>query len=865
MNLRPTLLAATLVAGAFQPFGPRPAEAQDDVELLGRIHGTTPPAAYYARKAADATAFTFGRVWRARNPSIQVMSTGQVPGELPRFRFMESGLRVGVAAAPGAQPEPQGVFGPPSGVVQGTFRFPLILTYFADTPLPSYTRANVQQEFFDGPNSRYKTIPEFYDEISGGRVDLRGETFPWVQSTLTRAEAAGSNDGLGGDARVGELIVETLASLDDGSVDWGRYDNDGPDGVPNSGDDDGFVDILTVMHSEWGAECSGGGGGVRIWSHKWRLRDGWGTPFVTQTPAAGGGLIQVDDYAIQPVQACEGGSINRIGVLAHELGHGFGLPDLYATGGARHGGIGEWGLMGSGAWGCRGSGAERPCSMTAWSKAVLGWVDVVTLAPGQDLGDLTIAPVQTSGTVYRADAADGSGEYFLLENRQRIGFDEDLHAPGLLIWQIDPLWIASRWPSNGVNTTPSHMGVWLRQADGRNDLGATTGGNRGDDGDPFPGSSGNTAFHVATVPSARTFVGTASGLTLLDIEVTGNDAIAHALTQLQTISLSVEASLGDEVLLVDGAEVPTDGHSFSSAPFQEHLITARGGEGIGGRRTGFVEWVDAPGEPRDRVWITGLEDADLVARFGHPETLLQLTVTGGAFGVAPGEVTLTPVVPAESDGWWFREGTEVTLIAEPATGFAFTGWSGDAEGQPNPALIEMDEPRDLGAEFDLTYGVSDRSYPALVGGRPVQVTLVAEDGSAPIAWRLEGGSLPEGVTLRGDGVLLGTPLEDGSFVVQVWATDSRGLSAGAAIVLDVVPPSLPATDFVGPLLGNGSNLTTLEEAYLDTSGNRNDVYDLGDFRAFFVRHPGFFESGVPSAAPVAFELPVIRFRRGVEP
>ena len=130
---------------------------------------------------------------------------------------------------------------------------------------------------------------------------------------------------------------------------------------------------------------------------------------------------------------------------------------------------------------------------------------------------------------------------------------------------------------------------------------------------------------------------------------------------------------------------------------------------------------------------------------------------------------------------------------------------------------------------------------------------------------MEGGSLPEGVTLRGDGVLLGTPLEDGSFVVQVWATDARGLSAGAALVLEVVPPSLPVTDFVGPLLGNGSNLTALEEAYLDASGNRNDVYDLGDFRAFFVRNPGFFENGVAAAAPVTLELPLIRFRQGADP
>jgi len=855
MNPRPILLAAVILAGACLAFGPRPAGAQDDVEWLGRIHGTTPPAGYYATKATDSTAFTFGRAWKARNPSLRVMSTGQVPGAPPRFRFMESGLRVG------AETVPQGVLGPPEGVVEGTFRFPLILVYFADTPVPAYSQPFVQQEFFDGPNGRYKTIPEFYAEISGGRVDLRGETFPWQQSILTRAEAVGSNDGLGGgDSRVGELIVETLASLDDGSVDWGRYDNDGPDGVPNSGDDDGFVDILAVMHSEWGAECSGGGGGVRIWSHKWRLEGAWGDPFVTTTPAAGGGFIRVDDYAIQPVQACQGGAVNQIGVLAHELGHGFGLPDLYATSGG-HAGIGEWGLMGSGAWGCRGNGPERPCGMSAWSKAVLGWVAVVTLPPGLDYGNLVIEPVETTGTVYRMNVADGSGEYFLLENRQRIGFDEDLHAPGLLIWQIDSDWVAKRWASNSVNSMASHMGVWLRQADGHNDLASTKSGNRGDAGDPFPGSSGNTAFHVGTVPEARTFGGAPSGLTLVGIAITGSDATARTLTRFQTVSVSVESSLGEEVLLVDGAEVPLSGYSFSSVPFEEHVITAHGGEGLNGRRTGFAEWVDAPGEPSQRAWVTGLEDADLVARFGNPETRLRLTLTGGAFGVAPGVVTLTPTVSAEPDGWWYPEGTEVALWAEPSIGFDFARWSGAATGQPNPALVQMDAPRDLGVEFDLTYGVSQEGYPALVAGRPAELALLAQDGVAPIEWRLEGGSLPEGLTLREDGVVLGAPLEDGSFIVQVWATDARGLDAGAALVLEVVPPPLPAADLVQPLLGMGEPLSTLEEEYLDASGNRNGVYDLGDFRAFYVRHPGFFENAVALASPAMIELPVVRFRK----
>ena len=53
--------------------------------------------------------------------------------------------------------------------------------------------------------------------------------------------------------------------------------------------------------------------------------------------------------------------------------------------------------------------------MTAWSKEVLGWANVTTLAPDAALGVLTLDAVETSGDVIRIDAMDGSGDYLLLE------------------------------------------------------------------------------------------------------------------------------------------------------------------------------------------------------------------------------------------------------------------------------------------------------------------------------------------------------------------------------------------------------------------------------------------------------------------
>jgi hypothetical protein len=41
-------------------------------------------------------------------------------------------------------------------------------------------------------------------------------------------------------------VQEVLQQADD-SLDFRLYDNDGPDGVPDSGDDDGVVDYLFIL------------------------------------------------------------------------------------------------------------------------------------------------------------------------------------------------------------------------------------------------------------------------------------------------------------------------------------------------------------------------------------------------------------------------------------------------------------------------------------------------------------------------------------------------------------------------------------------------------------------------------------------
>src|SRR5688500_5089354 len=128
------------IACAFLLAASTPALHAQDVEMLGRIHGTRPPQAYYDLKARDAGAFEFERAWARRG-------LGGQPGGIGTGRpalILDSATPAGSA--------PMASLGQRAGSVRGTFRFPLILGLFSDSPAPTFAREEIQREFFDGPN-----------------------------------------------------------------------------------------------------------------------------------------------------------------------------------------------------------------------------------------------------------------------------------------------------------------------------------------------------------------------------------------------------------------------------------------------------------------------------------------------------------------------------------------------------------------------------------------------------------------------------------------------------------------------------------------------------------------------------------------
>jgi hypothetical protein len=168
----------------------------------------------------------------------------------------------------------------PAGVrVHGTSRILVVPARFADGPVSPLSASDIAVQLFGGANGG--ALGRTFHLASGGSFTLRGEVTDWVTTTITRE--ATSKPGTITESGAGDHVFVALQSVD-ARVDFGRYDNDGPDGQPNSGDDDGVVDGgVVILHSEPNIYCDASGRGTHPHAiTKWRPN---GARFQTQDAA----------------------------------------------------------------------------------------------------------------------------------------------------------------------------------------------------------------------------------------------------------------------------------------------------------------------------------------------------------------------------------------------------------------------------------------------------------------------------------------------------------------------------------------------------------------------------------------------------
>ncbi|MBA8792418.1 immune inhibitor A [Friedmanniella endophytica] len=392
--------------------------------------------------------------------------------------------------------------------LRGTVRVAVVLVDFSDHAMTQTTQ-HFSDLFFSTGVLPHGSVREYYQEVTNGLVTLDGTVVgPYrMPQTLAWYAANGSGIGLNSTPFRSPQLARDAAAAADPAINFAPYDNDG----------NGYVDAFIVVHAGSGAEVTGSLND--IWSHKSTLSSVYNADGT-----------RIYGYLTIPEDA-------RIGVSAHELGHLlFGFPDLYDTDYSSEG-IGNWCLMAGGSW---NGGGDVPAHPSAWCKANQGWASVTNVTTN---GTITVPAIETGHTMFRLwqNGASGS-EYFLLENRQQTGYDADLPGSGLLLWHVDE--------NQPGNTDENHYKVGLLQADGRRDLELDH--NRGDAGDPFPGSANTTAVNDSTSPNTRSYAGASTSVTVSHISASGPSMTADVTVRTKSVIKDIKD------VRKDGKEISKD-------------------------------------------------------------------------------------------------------------------------------------------------------------------------------------------------------------------------------------------------------------------------------------------------------------------
>lgn len=556
----------------------------------------------------------------------------------------ESLRRDGFAGVPAER-----AFHLPTGPLPETYRYQLLvlLVEFRDQRADQRNNApaEIHQRIF-GPDST--SLASYWRRASGGRFDLAGQVTRWVRLDSTYAYYASEGAGNSGNGldpfayphNAQRLVEEAVGQIVE-DYRWSEFDNN----------DDGLIDGVLVIHAGPGLEedpTASGSERTTFLAHQYHTS--------YEVPARG---LRVYDYALASEQA-------GLGPLAHEFGHLLGLVDLYQTGGfaGSNGpwGLGDWSLMGTGA--LLGGGA-RPAGLDGVSRLQLGFVTADTLVPGSILEPREVSPDDAGRIVVPV----GPGpEYFLIEARRRRADDSLLPGEGLLVYHADF--------RSQTNSAPARYRVGLIQADGRNDLG-TVGGNRGDGGDPFPGTAGRVEFGSSTTPSSRSNDGADTGLRIEAIGAAEGGGIAFRLARTRPVHLEVTGVAATEV----------NGNGDGLIEPGEHALVSTGlcnnGTEAMIARTGSVIVGRGPDTLRVLPVLTTPADGTIGARNCAPApwtTLLFLAPTETPRDAIRAELR------AISDGGGAPDGARLLIPLRPGRPRAFDFPAGDSDWTaPGPA------------------------------------------------------------------------------------------------------------------------------------------------------------------------------------
>ncbi|MGH7591485.1 MAG: InlB B-repeat-containing protein, partial [Gemmatimonadales bacterium] len=291
--------------------------------------------------------------------------------------------------------------------------------------------------------------------------------------------------------------------------------------------------------------------------------------------------------------------------------------------------------------------------------------------------------------------------FYLIENREPLNSDSGMTSgllsagtkkgPGLLVFHVDQTIMNAGMANNDVNSQAAHGGneaLELLQADGLNQLRTPGGGNRGDAGDPYPGTSNNRTIGYTTNPNLILHSGALAGFKVDSIyQVTPDGPVTFRFIKAAPwLVTSNQAALSAKVI-VNGDTATTYREIFVTSDTVHLSVPDSQLVSAGRVRLLFSSWSDA-----------GARSHAVVAGSGPDTLTVLMTPQYQARALINGSGTVDGPVGDTTTAGVFSTDT-VTLTATPTGGATFLGWKGDTTTTNATLALPMTRPYRVLAAF----------------------------------------------------------------------------------------------------------------------------------------------------------------------
>jgi M6 family metalloprotease-like protein len=311
----------------------------------------------------------------------------------------------------------EGYSDPGRGSNVGTYNNLVVYVRFADqSEFTSDT--TYYYDLFNNTTPGYNSMYNYYKEVSYEQLTMPSHFFPVPPQNIvisyqdiyprayfmpydqnTNPEGYQENERAAREHKLLKRAVEYVA----GQV---------PEDLDIDYNSDGYVDnVIFVVRGGTTAWST------LLWPHRWVL-------YTEQAYIHG---KRVWDYNFNLESSVQN---SGVGVLAHEMFHSLGAPDLYNYTSQPITPIGEWDLM--------AANQNPPQSTGAYMKYRYGlWIDDIPEIT--ECGTYTLNPViLEDNNAFKIASPNSASEYFVVEYRHKIGtFESSLPTSGLLIYRVN--------------------------------------------------------------------------------------------------------------------------------------------------------------------------------------------------------------------------------------------------------------------------------------------------------------------------------------------------------------------------------------------------------------------------------------------